>query len=216
MRNLPLLFCGIFFTLAFSWTGLILASHLQLGQLQPTTPELNEAGEPVEGRELHPKPPVGLAQRGKEVYIDQGCVYCHSQQVRRRGFGADYERGWGRRQSVPRDYIYQDRVVLGTMRTGPDLMTIGGRQPSESWHHLHLYNPRITSEGSTMPPYAFLYEKRKIGDDGRSDDALQFPEGSPYAPEEGYEVAPTERAEALVAYLKSLKMNYSLPEAPIE
>ena len=50
---------------------------------------------------------------------------------------------------------------MGTMRTGPDLSNIGVRNPSETWHYLHLYNPQITSEGSNMPPFRFLFETKK-------------------------------------------------------
>ncbi|MBL6838480.1 MAG: cbb3-type cytochrome c oxidase subunit II [Puniceicoccaceae bacterium] len=220
MKNLPLLFCGIFFALAFSFTGLILTSNIQLGSLTQTTETLvpSDADPSImvmaEGEPLYPTKPVGLAQQGKEVYISMGCMYCHSQQVRRADFGADIDRGWGPRQTVARDYILQERVLLGTMRTGPDLVHVGGRPLNADWHHLHLYNPQITSKGSTMPPYAFLYETREI-DGAPATDALQFPPNSEYGPEPGYEVVPTRRAKALVEYLLSLKINYSLPEAPI-
>lgn len=217
MKNLPLLFCGIFFALAFSFTGLILSSHIQIGGLTQTTETLDENGNLMEGETLYPLKAPGLAQQGKQVYIEMGCIYCHTQQVRRDGFGADFDRGWGPRQTVARDYILQDRVLLGTMRTGPDLANVGGRfanQAGRDWHHVHLYNPQIVSKGSTMPPFAFLYEVREI-DGTPSSDALTFPPGSEYAPAEGYEVVPTRRAVALVEYLLSLKINYSLPEARI-
>jgi cytochrome c oxidase cbb3-type subunit 2 len=220
MKNLPLLFCGIFFALAFSFVGLILSSHIQLGSLTQTTETVTPSQDDptvmvmAEGEPLYPVKPVGFAQQGKEVYISLACIYCHSQQLRRADFGADIERGWGPRQTVARDYIMQDRVLLGTMRTGPDLAHVGGRPLNEDWHHLHLYNPQITSKGSTMPPFAFLYEMRKI-DGAVSAEALEFPPNSEYAPEAGYEVVPTRRAKALVEYLLSLKINYSLPEAPI-
>jgi cytochrome c oxidase cbb3-type subunit 2 len=220
MRNLPLLFCGIFFALAFSYTGLIVSSNMQIGGLERSTETLVPSDDDPsvmvmpEGEPLFPRQLSGLAQQGKRVYIDQGCMYCHTQQVRRQGFGADYERGWGPRATVARDYILQERVMLGTMRTGPDLAHVGGRPLNADWHHLHLYNPQITSEGSTMPPFPFLYEVRRI-ENAPSANALQFPPGSEYAPEPGYEVVPTRRAEALVAYLLSLKIDYSLPEAPI-
>lgn len=212
MKNLPVLFLGIFFTLAFSWSGLILSSEKQYGGLEPTTPTLDEEGNPVEGEQTFPRDISGLAQQGKKVYISEGCMYCHSQQVRPQGFGADFERGWGPRQSVPRDYIFQERVLLGTMRTGPDLANVGGRPLTADWHHQHLYNPQITSEGSIMPPFAYLYEVRKIRNEP-SPKALSFPPDSPYAPEPGYEVVPSPEAEALVAYLLSLKIDYELPEA---
>ena len=85
MKNLPTLFLGIFFALAFSWTGLILSSHLFLGDLKSTTATLDEQGNPVEGDPLYPLKLSGIAREGKQVYIDQGCVYCHSQQIRTKG-----------------------------------------------------------------------------------------------------------------------------------
>lgn len=229
MKNLPLLFCGIFFALAFSFCGLILSSNIQLGSLTPSTEALEQLDDQVDengipvmvmpaGEPRYPQAPVGFAQQGKKEFISLGCMYCHTQQIRRSGFGADIERGWGSRQTVARDYIQQERVLLGTMRTGPDLADVGSRifqQGGRDWHHLHLYNPAITSDGrSTMPPYAFLYDVREI-DGEASSDALKFPPNSEYAPDAGYEVVPTRRANALVEYLLSLKINYSLPEAPI-
>ncbi len=214
MKNLPLLFCGIFFVLASSFCGLVLSSNIQIGSLTRTTETLDENGNPMEGETLYPLIASGLARQGKQVYIQMGCIYCHSQQIRRKGYGADIDRGWGPRASVARDYITQDRVLLGTMRTGPDLMNVGGRALNKDWHMLHLYNPLITSPGSNMAPFGFLFEKHKI-DGAPSADALKFPPDSKYAPEDGYEVVPTRRAKALVEYLLSLKLNYSLPEAPI-
>lgn len=230
MKSLPLLFLGIFFTLAFSWTGIILTPQLQMQQLTPATSELTNAqGEPIagptyvdpqtgeqvlgentEGMTAYPLELVGEAQRGKIVYQQMGCLYCHSQQVRRAGFGSDFERGWGNRQSVARDYIATERVMLGTMRTGPDLANVGLRY-SELWQYQHLYNPQITSPGSTMPPYPFLFEVREISETrGPSPDAIEIPEE--YHPGEGLEVVPTQRAKDLVAYLMNLQQDYELPE----
>ena len=228
MKNMPLLFCGIFFALAFSYTGLLVSGNAQLGGLEPSTETLiasedlvDENGQPLmvmpEGEPLFPRKISGIAQQGRKAYIDLGCMYCHSQQVRRKDFGADIDRGWGPRATVARDYVLQDRVLLGTIRTGPDLTHLGGRYAGDAgrdWNHLHLYNPQIVSKGSTMPPFAFLYRTQEIVNEP-SADALQFPPGSEYAPEPGFEVVPTRRAEALVEYLLSLKIDYSLPEAII-
>ena len=212
MKSLPLVFCGIFLTLAGSWAGIVLLNHIQLGALEPTTQQLDpETGGQMAGEERFPRVPLGEAQQGKSVYISMGCLYCHTQQVRRKGFGADYERNWGSRQSVPRDYIRQQRVLLGSMRTGPDLMTVGQRISDRNWHHLHLYDPRITSAGSTMPGFAFLYEQRPVERAGASPHSLLFPPS--HTMEEGFEVVPTRRAQALVSYLLSLKLDYDLPEA---
>lgn len=206
MKYMPLLFLGIFFVIAFSFTGIVLTNNRDFATLKPVAIE--------EGEPAFPQMPSGLAEQGKQVYISQGCLYCHSQQVRRKGFGADFERGWGDRQSVPRDYILQKRVQLGTSRTGPDLMTIGQRQPSADWHYLHLYNPQFTSPGSVMPPFRYLFETRKIRNGEPSADALRIPENfASERPPAGYEIVPTDRARALVAYLLGLKLNYELPEA---
>jgi cytochrome c oxidase cbb3-type subunit 2 len=216
MKNLPLLFCGILGALALSFMGLILSSYHQLGSLTQTTEVLDESGNPSAGDPLYPPMMTGAAQQGKAVYVDLGCVYCHTQQVRRAGYGSDIEREWGQRQTVARDYITQGTVTLGNQRVGPDLMTIGDRKSVANWHHLHLYNPRITSNGlSIMPEYSFLYETREIEGVAASANALQFDKGSAYAPAAGYEIVPTQRAEALVEYLLSLQLNYSLPEAQI-
>ena len=218
MRSLPLIFCIILSILVISWLGVVFATHSQLGDLEPMSEsyafdEANEnymEGTAQEDEALFPRKAVGLANQGKKVYISLGCIYCHTQQVRRRGFGADFERGWGDRQSVPRDYIRQSRVLLGTMRTGPDLMNIGQRNPSPEWHHLHLYNPLTVSDGSTMPPFSFLYELRDIRATGPSGDALHL--SGAFAPEPGTEVVPTRRAKSLVDYLLSLRLDYYLPE----
>jgi cytochrome c oxidase cbb3-type subunit 2 len=215
MKNLPILFCGILLSLAFSVMGVVLSSNIQLGGLAQTTETLDENGNPTDGDPLFPAKMAGAAQQGEAVYADLGCVACHTQQVRRAGFGADIEREWGKRVTVARDYVTQGRVLLGSKRVGPDLKTVGERIDDANWHHLHLYNPKITSGGlSIMPQFAFLYETRVI-EGTASANALQFAEGSPFAPAAGYEVVPTPRAEALVEYLLSLKLNYSLPEAQI-
>ncbi len=205
MKNLSLIFFGVFLTLAAGWLGLILSSENQMGSLQPVALE--------EGDQPQPRSRVGIAQQGQAVYVEQGCIYCHSQQVRRPDYGSDYARGWGKRQSVPRDYIFEPRVLLGTSRTGPDLTNIGERQTDEAWHHLHLFNPQITSPGSIMPGFPFLYRVQEI-EEKPSENALQIPDAfKSQQPPAGYEIVPTERAIRLVAYLQSLKLDYELPGA---
>jgi cytochrome c oxidase cbb3-type subunit 2 len=216
MKHLPLLFLGIFATLAFSWTGIVLINQKAYGRLQPHY-------DSVEGA-FFPQAATGVAARGKEVYRQLGCIYCHSQQVRHDlvfGTGEnnpDIARGWGTRASVARDYILERRVDLGTMRTGPDLRNVG-RRYDVNWNHLHLYYPPLTSPGSLMPPFAFLYEFKPII--GEADpQALRITReaaeraGMPRSmlPPEGYEIVPTRRAEDLVAYLVSLNDTYEYPE----
>jgi cytochrome c oxidase cbb3-type subunit II len=198
----PLIFFGAFLTIAASWCGLVLLPQLQFGRQEPL--KIEETGE------LYPQARSGLAQQGVEVYKANGCIYCHSQQVRPEGFGADLTRSWGQRRTVSRDYLYDKPVMLGTMRTGPDLTNIGLRQSSVSWHMLHLYDPRLPSKGSIMPPFRFLFEQRKIRE-RPSPEALKLPEEM--APPAGYEIVPKPEAVALVQYLLSLKASTPLPEA---
>lgn len=202
MKHGPFIFLGVLFTFASSWLALVFTPYVQLEFLKPYTDP--------DTRDVYPVELAGLAAQGEEVYARNGCIYCHSQQVRPEGFGADFERGWGPRRTVARDYLYDRRVMLGTMRTGPDLANIGARQPSKSWHHLHLYNPQITSPGSIMPPFAYLYMEQPIVGEP-SADALELP--PEYAISTGYEIVPSDEARALVAYLLRLDRTYPLEEA---
>ncbi len=205
MNRLLVIVIGILLTIAFCWTGIVFSSYVQLGGLEHYEDEATG--------EFYPPPRAGIAQRGQKVYQELGCVYCHSQQVRRPGYGSDQDRDWGERQSVSRDYIGDRTILLGVRRIGPDLMTVGERQTSRDWYHRHLYDPRINTEGSTMPSYRFLYEERRIEGEP-SGRALDLPEG--HRPSDGYEIVPTSRAEALVEYLLSLRLDYDLPEVPTE
>jgi cytochrome c oxidase cbb3-type subunit 2 len=135
--------------------------------------------------------------KGREVYIENGCVYCHSQQVRDPSAGADKFFGWGR-PSLPSDYIYDRPHLLGTMRTGPDLSNIGSRQPSRDWQLLHLYDPRLLVNWSIMPKFPFFFDVAE-GEASPDPKAVQLP-GTPKK-----WLIPHEEAEALVDYLLSLK-----------
>jgi cbb3-type cytochrome oxidase cytochrome c subunit len=123
MKGLASLFLGIFGTFAFSWVGLTLIPNWQIGHLNPQSDE--------EGTDIYPMPQSGMVTRGARVYAANGCVYCHSEQVRADYAGADIERKWGDRRSAPRDYIFERPVFLGKMRMGQDLANIGARAPKE-------------------------------------------------------------------------------------
>ena len=125
--------------------------------------------------------------------------------------GADISRGWGYRQSVAADYLYDDPVQLGNLRAGPDLSNIGVRSPDLNWQLQHLYAPRSLVKNSTMPPFCFLFTIRKIGTPPAPDALVLPPE---FAPPAGFEVVPTPEAIQLAAYLVSLKNNAPLYEAP--
>jgi cytochrome c oxidase cbb3-type subunit II len=201
MNRAVFLYAGVLFAVVASYVGLVHLPQVQLWDLQPVTDD--------QGID-RPTQPGGDVLAGRRVYVDLGCIYCHSQQVRPPGFGADLDRGWGTRRSVARDYLWDRPHLLGTMRTGPDLANIGVRQPSDNWHYVHLYRPTLTSPGSTMPPHPFLFELRQVERE-RPHDAIDMPPGT--LPE-GYVLVPTTRARQLVAYLKSLDQSYPVPEAP--
>ena len=156
-----------------------------------------------------PKPYTRAQLRGRDVYIANGCVYCHSQQPRDRGLGPDLARGWGR-ASVPGDYFYDKPHLLGSMRTGPDLFNIGGRQPSKDWHLGHLYQPRAYVPGSIMPSYPYLFEVKDAAEPG--DEVLNLPPGQgPF----GRVVVARPEALDLVKYMQGLDHTYPvLPPAP--
>jgi cytochrome c oxidase cbb3-type subunit 2 len=144
-------------------------------------------------------------------------VACHTEQVRGAENGTDIDRGWGLRRTVARDYIYEKPVLLGYMRFGPDLANIGSRKDpdnpdkySAAWHYMHLYDPQVTSPGTNMPSYRFLFETRKIA--GEMDaNALKLTGAE--APPAGYQVVPSAAAKQLVAYLTGLDHSHPLPEA---
>ena len=123
MKGLAPLFLGIFGTFAFSWVGLTVIPNWQIGHLDPQREE--------DGSDTYPQPQSGMVERGRRVYAANGCIYCHSQQVRADYAADDIERKWGSRRSAPRDYIFERPVFLGKMRMGQDLANIGARAPKE-------------------------------------------------------------------------------------
>lgn len=155
------------------------------------------------------EPLTALEKQGLGVYVGEGCVACHTQQVRPLEMDAIFGR-----PSVPGDYAYVTPLgpwapyapaVLGSQRTGPDLTNTGQRQPSELWQYLHLYNPRAVAPDSVMPAYPWLFDVVASAPAGEM--AIPLPE--PYAPAGGV-VVPNERGKALVAYVLSLR------QAPLE
>lgn len=197
MKNGFLFFFGLFFVLALSWAGLVLGTNAQLGSLSPHYDDL-------EGKSF-PERANGVAAQGQLVYQDLGCAACHTQQVRRPDYGADQARGWGSRQSVARDYVYQARPLLGSSRIGPDLANYGVRAHEKGLTAADLL-AQLYNGSDGMPAYRFLFTTRKIVGEP-ADNALQG-----VAPA-GYELVPTARAEALAAYLLSLKQTYEFSEA---
>ncbi len=128
--------------LAFATLLLVILPGIQI-RTEPPTP----------GLEAY----TAAESRGRDIYVSQGCVSCHSQQPRSLDQAPDAERGWGR-ASVASDYFYDQPHQLGTMRTGPDLQNVGARLPSRDWHLTHLYQPRAVFDWSIMPAYPYLFE----------------------------------------------------------
>jgi cbb3-type cytochrome oxidase cytochrome c subunit len=126
--------------------------------------------------------------------------------------GPDIARGWGKRRSVAEDFIFDSTVLLGSQRIGPDLANVGMRLPDINWHLRHLYAPSLEVQGSPMPPYRFMFEKRRI-ERAPALDALSLP--PQLAPEPGYEIVPKAEAKALAAYLTSLQAGAPLYHAPL-
>src|SRR5437667_209445 len=141
MKGFVPLVLGIFGTFAFSWMGLILIPNLQIGHFDPQMDE--------EGTDVYPAPKSGMADRGRKIYAANGCIYCHSQQVRADYAASDIDRKWGERRSAPRDYIFARPVLLGKMRMGPDLSNIGKRAPAEEKNPSP--SPSASPAGSPAP-----------------------------------------------------------------
>ena len=193
MKSEVKLISGAMVTLAFATSALVVMPYLQVHDVKPS-PGL--------------KPYSSAELRGRAVYIANGCVYCHSQQPRTKAFAPDFSRGWGR-ATVAGDYAYDQPHLLGTMRTGPDLMNIGVRQPSDQWHLGHLYQPRAYTPGSTMPAYPFLFEAKDKAD--KAEVLVNLPEGRAPA---GKVIVARPEALDLVRYLLSLDRSYPILAAP--
>jgi cbb3-type cytochrome oxidase cytochrome c subunit len=138
--------------------------------------------------------------------------------------GPDVERGWGARRSVARDFVNDSPVLLGNLRVGPDLASIGTRAPekfaapwkfattntaAELEHHLllHLYNPRLLAPASTCPSASYLFDKQKPEVRHAGEPLVVARDAPP--------VFPKHNAHALVAYLLTQRTEVGLPEAPV-
>ena len=151
------------------------------------------------------KPLSALEVEGKGVFIEEGCTACHTQQVR----NLDMDKVWGARPGVAADYARNTRIdiwrntanLMGSERTGPDLTSIGTRQPSKDWHFLHLYNPRSVVQASVMPSYAWLFEIKDYAFPG--DVVINVPDE--FRKGITGKIIASQKAVALVAYLRSLK-----------
>lgn len=149
------------------------------------------------------KPYDSLSLIGRDLYIREGCVGCHSQQIRM--LRAEVQR-YGP-YSIAGESVFDHPFLWGSKRTGPDLSRVGARY-SDEWHRIHLRNPRDVVPESNMPGYPWLAQRTVEGLDVQDRmKALRFV-GVPYTDAE-IEVAPqalvgkTEE-DAMVAYLQGL------------
>lgn len=158
------------------------------------------------------KPLTAQEERGRQVYIKEGCIGCHTQQVR----NIDMDDVFGSRPSLAADYARNVRLnlfqgstnLMGSERTGPDLTNVGTRQSNLDWQYSHLYNPRSVVPESIMPSYKWLFKVKKELETG--DVAVNLPDKFKNGID-GY-IVPGEDAKDLVAYLLSLKQ-VELPQA---
>lgn len=187
-KNVGLL--ALFMVLAVSIGGLVQIVPLFFQDM---------VNEPVEGL----KPYTALQLEGRDIYIREGCVGCHSQMIR--PFRAETER-YGH-YSVAGESVYDHPFLWGSKRTGPDLARVGGRY-SDDWHRAHLFNPRNVVPESKMPSYPWLVENTLSGKDTVTKMKALSWLGVPYTPEDlkGAVAAVEGKTEmdALVAYLQVL------------
>lgn len=167
------------------------------------------------------QPYTPLELEGRDIYISEGCVGCHSQMIR--PFRSETER-YGE-YSKAGEYVYDHPFLWGSKRTGPDLHRVGQKYP-DSWHFNHMYDPRSMAPGSIMPPYPWLLEEtydvsdipakinvmRKLGvpyAEGYEDEAVADAKAQADAivknlDADGIEAMPDQKIVALIAYLQRL------------
>jgi cytochrome c oxidase cbb3-type subunit I/II len=138
------------------------------------------------------KPYSPLEIEGRDIYIAEGCNNCHSQMIR--PFRSETER-YGEYSKVG-EFVYDHPFLWGSKRTGPDLHRIGGKYP-DSWHYIHMREPRSTSPGSIMPAYTWMYDTKT--DYSHTEGKIMTLQklGVPYPA--GYELKATDDAKAQAA-----------------
>jgi len=185
-------------------TGLLIVFVLivvSIGGLVEITPLyfMHSTTEPVTGL----KPYSALQLSGRDIYIREGCVSCHSQMIR--PFRTETER-YGH-YSVAGEFIYDRPFLWGSKRTGPDLARVGGRY-SDDWHRIHLGNPRDVVPESIMPGYPWLESTPLDSSDIVAKMTALRSMGHPYSDDEiNTAVAQLEgktEIDALITYLQNL------------
>lgn len=183
------------------WLAIFAIIAISIGGLVEITPLLfqQQVNEPVKNL----RPYTALELEGRDIYIREGCVGCHSQMIR--PFRAETER-YGH-YSVAGESVWEHPFLWGSKRTGPDLARVGGRY-SDEWHYVHLMDPRAVVPESNMPGYPWLAERTLDGNLTARKMRVFQRFGVPYTDEE-IETAQSDvqghtEMEALIAYLQSL------------
>tara|TARA_B110000027_G_C16117839_1_gene301142 strand:- start:1530 stop:3704 length:2175 start_codon:yes stop_codon:yes gene_type:complete len=125
------------------------------------------------------KPYSPLELVGRDLYIREGCVGCHSQMVR--PFRSEVER-YGPYAKAG-EFVYDHPFLWGSKRTGPDLLRVGGKY-SDNWHFNHMYDPQTTSSGSIMPGYKWMIRNKDDRSDIQTKMEAMVTLGVPYTQEE--------------------------------
>ncbi|KGK32003.1 MULTISPECIES: cytochrome-c oxidase, cbb3-type subunit I [Cellulophaga] len=125
------------------------------------------------------KPYTPLELEGRDLYIREGCVGCHSQMVR--PFRSEVER-YGEYAKAG-EFVYDHPFLWGSKRTGPDLLRVGGKY-SDNWHLNHMYDPQSTSSGSIMPSYSWLIRDKHDRSDIKDKMEVMVTLGVPYTEDE--------------------------------
>jgi len=174
---------------------------ISLGGLAEIVPLMHERTltEPLEGM----TPLSALQLEGRDIYIREGCVGCHSQMVR--PLRAETER-YGH-YSVAGESVWDHPFLWGSKRTGPDLARVGKRY-SDDWHRAHLTDPRSVVPASNMPAFPWLAENPLDGSDVADRMRALRTLGVPYTDTviDGAQAAVSGKTEldAVVAYLQNL------------
>ena len=183
------------------WMALMIAVVITFGGLAEIVPLMYQAEtiEPLPG--VKPYAPLELA--GRNIYVREGCYGCHSQMVRTLRFETERYGHY----SLAGESVYDRPFQWGSKRTGPDLARIGGRYP-DSWHRVHLLNPRDVVPESNMPSYTWLEKPLVDADEIIGDMKALRRIGDPYQDADiagaRAELAGKTELDALIAYLQGL------------
>jgi cytochrome c oxidase cbb3-type subunit I/II len=150
------------------------------------------------------RPYQGKVKRGREIFIREGCWYCHSMYVRP---VAGEDRRWGP-VSQAGEYAYDIPHTMSTRRIGPDIIREGGKY-GDDWHRAHFFNPRLVVPDSIMPGFPWFYKKyEKPAEEEQEEAGRKLTEGERQRvlPVES-EFVPNEDGEAVIAFVQFLGMN---------